>query len=255
MNLADKARRLRELHAGSDMLVMPNAWDVASARRFERMGYPAIATTSGGVAASLGWKDQQNMPADEMFAAVKRMATAVDVPVTADIEAGYGLEPAEVVRRVIQSGAAGFNIEDSDYQGSDVLVGPRNQSVRIAALRAEADRAGLPLVINARVDVFVRQYGEEAARVDEAIRRGRMYLAAGADCVYPILVSDEAAIQRLVEGMGGPINVMYLPNGPSPQALAELGVRRLTFGGGLAHFALQAVDAEMRRLWPPPDAS
>jgi 2-methylisocitrate lyase-like PEP mutase family enzyme len=242
MSLAQKAEALRRLHHGPDMLVLPNAWDVASAGLFAKMGYPAIATTSAGVASSLGWPDREQIPPDEMFAAVKRIASAVDIPVSADIEGGYGLEPEELVERLINAGAAGMNVEDSDHRGDATLVEAGRQATRLRSIVEAGKKAGVPLVLNARVDVFVREYGPEEGRVHEAIRRGQHYRQAGADCVYPIFVSDEDILRRLVEGVDGPINYMFLPDGPSLARLRELGVRRVTFAGALARMALKHVE-------------
>ncbi|HET9200717.1 MAG TPA: isocitrate lyase/phosphoenolpyruvate mutase family protein [Dehalococcoidia bacterium] len=250
MDLAAKAEQLRKLHGGPDMLVLPNAWDVASARLFAKMGYPAIATTSAGVANSLGWPDHEQIPPDEMFAAVKRIASAVDVPVTADIEGGYGLEPQDLVNRLIDAGAAGMNVEDSDHRGDGVLVDAGKQATRLRAVVEAGKKTGVPLVLNARVDVFVREYGSEGGRVHEAIRRAQHYRQAGADCLYPILVSDEDVVRQLVDGIDGPINFMYLPDGPSLTRLRELGVRRVTFAGGLARMALAHVEEWLGSIDP-----
>jgi 2-methylisocitrate lyase-like PEP mutase family enzyme len=254
VDLAKKAEQLRKLHEGPKLLVLPNAWDVASAQLFARMGYPAIASTSAGVVRSLGWQDGENIPADEMFAAVKRITSAVEVPVTADIEAGYGLESAELVERLIDSGAAGMNIEDTDHHGPDVLVEAGRQATRLRAIVEAGRQAGVPLVLNARVDVFARQYGPEEGRLHEALRRAHHYRTAGADCIYPILVSDEPTIRDLVKGIDGPINIMYTPDGPSPERLQELGVRRLTFAGLLPRLALGHVEDWLRATAAPPGA-
>jgi 2-methylisocitrate lyase-like PEP mutase family enzyme len=248
MDQAEKAEALRKLHHGPELLVLPNAWDVASAKLFEKMGYPAIATTSAGVVASLGWKDHEEIPPDEMFAAVARIAAAVDVPVSADIEAGYGLEPAELVERLVATSAVGCNLEDSDHHGKNVLVSAEAQAERLAAFAEASARAGVPVVLNARIDVHIREYGPEEGRLEEAIRRGRLYRESGADCLYPIGVTDEDTISALVDGFEAPVNTWYRPDGPSLSRLAELGVRRVTFAGGLARMALARVEEWLASL-------
>lgn len=222
------ADRLRALHAGPRPLVLPNVWDAASARAFADAGFPALATSSGAVAETLGYRDGQT-PAAEMFAAVARIARSVSVPVTADVENGYGLAPAQLVATLADCGVAGCNLEDSD-PASRVLADPAAQAEFLAAVRAAA---GSGLVINARVDVYIRPPGGEAGELtDAAVARARAYLAAGADCVYPIL-APPAAVPDLVRRISGPVNAMYRPDGPTIAELAEMGVARITFGTGL----------------------
>lgn len=229
---AARAERLRGLHRGSSPLLLPNAWDAASARAVVEAGFAAVATTSAGVARSLGFDDGEKAPAAEMFAAVARIVRSVgDVPVSADIEAGYGLDAAALADRLLATGAAGCNLEDSDHDRPGTLVDADRQADRIAAVKHRARDAGVDVVLNARVDVFVRQVGREDERVGEAVRRGRLYVAAGADCVFPIIVQDEAAIASLVEGIPAPLNVLALEGGPSLARLRQLGVARISFGG------------------------
>ncbi|HEX2040968.1 MAG TPA: isocitrate lyase/phosphoenolpyruvate mutase family protein [Acidimicrobiales bacterium] len=237
-----KAAALRALHAGPALLVLPNAWDAASARAVEKAGFPAVATSSGAVARTLGWDDGEAMPVEEALAAVARIARAVDVPVTADVEGGYGLSPAELAERLLAAGAVGCNYEDTDHGGDDVLVPAERQAERIAALRAAA---GDNLVINARVDTYVHGIDD----YDETVRRARLYLEAGADCVYPITLAEEAAIGALVRDLQAPVNVYVRPQAPSLARLAELGVRRASFGSGLfrtTHTALKEALAGLR---------
>jgi 2-methylisocitrate lyase-like PEP mutase family enzyme len=224
---------LRDLHHRDAPLVLPNAWDAASARLVEAAGFPAVATGSAAVAASLGYEDNERAPVDEMLAAAERICRAVSVPVTIDVEAGYGLAPAELAGRLVSAGAAGCNLEDTDH-GAGGLVDADLQATRIAGLREAAD-----LVVNARVDVFIREWGEPEARLDEAVRRARLYVDAGADCVYPIWLADDGVIAQLVDRVGAPVNVLYRPGAPSLRRLAELGVRRISLGPGL-HRATEA---------------
>lgn len=232
----------RALHRGrlpGDPLVLPGPWDAVSARVCEEAGFPALATPSAGIAAALGHTDGST-PADEMFAAVARIAKAVDIPVSADVEGGYGLAPKELVERLLEAGAVGCNLEDSEH---GVLKDPREHADRLAEVRyAAGDR----LFVNARVDTF--SYGD--GDPERAIERAALYVAAGADCVYPI-GAPARVLPLLRSGIQGPINVFgHLDGeGPSPTALGELGATRVTFGPGLqrrAVLALRGMAAELR---------
>ncbi|MFF7230599.1 2-methylisocitrate lyase-like PEP mutase family enzyme [Streptomyces sp. 2333.5] len=228
------AAALRELHHGrkpGDPLVLPGPWDAASAKVFADAGFPALATPSAGVAASLGYEDGQT-PADEMFAAVTRIVRAVDIPVTADVEAGYGLSARELVARLMDAGAVGCNLEDTDH-ATGALRDPQEQADWLAQVRAEAGDA---LVINARIDTYLRGVPDE----DETIRRGRLYAEAGADCVYPFC-APPAQLARLADAIGLPVNAVVLPDGPAPRELGALGASRVTFGPGLQWRAMAAV--------------
>jgi 2-methylisocitrate lyase-like PEP mutase family enzyme len=235
-----KAEMLRSLHRAGTPLVLPNAWDAASAQAVVAAGFPVVATTSSGVAASLGWLDGEQTPPVEMFAAVGRMARAVDVPVTADIEAGYGLSPDELVSRLLEAGAVGCNLEDTNHVSGE-LVDPEAQAERISAVKAAAQAAGVDIVLNARVDVFLRRREATEDRVAEAVARGRRYRQAGADCVYPIGAGDEADIAALVGGIEGPVNVLARPGAPTVVRMRELGVARISFGGGFHKEAMMAL--------------
>ncbi|MFI9047788.1 isocitrate lyase/phosphoenolpyruvate mutase family protein [Streptomyces sp. NPDC053427] len=226
------AAALRALHHGPDLpLVLPGPWDAGSAKVFADAGFPALATPSAGIAASLGYEDGST-PAEEMFAAVAQIVRAVDVPVSADVEAGYGLSAKELVGRLADAGAVGCNLEDSD-QVSGVLREPEAQADWLARVRAEAGDA---LVINARIDTFLQ--GVEGA--EEAIVRGRLYAEAGADCVYPIL-APPSLLAEIAAGIGLPVNAVVTPGGPAPRELGALGASRITFGPGLQHRAMAAV--------------
>jgi 2-methylisocitrate lyase-like PEP mutase family enzyme len=224
---------LRALHHGPPMLVLPNAWDVASARLLAGVpGVRALATTSGGVARSLGWEDGEQTPVEEMFRVVQRIAAAVAIPVTADLEAGYG-DPPRTAAGALDAGAAGMNLEDSQR---GALLSVEEQAEIVRAVRAAAP----PIVLNARVDVFLKGSGD----VDEAVERGNAYLAAGADCVYPIAVREPGAIRALVERIDGPVNILVRPD-TALEWLEQVGVARVTYGAGLAEAAL----AEAVRLF------
>ncbi|MGI5481111.1 isocitrate lyase/PEP mutase family protein [Streptomyces lavendofoliae] len=225
----DAFRALHHGRAPEDPLVLPGPWDAASARVFEEAGFPALATPSAGVAASLGYADGAT-PADEMFAAVARITRSVSVPVSADVEGGYGLAPEELVARVLDAGAVGVNLEDSR---DGTLKDPRAHADWLAEVRAAAGGA---LFVNARVDTFLRGVADP----EEAIGRARLYVAAGADCVYPIGAPPEH-LPLLRSRIEGPLNVAPLPGGPPVRELGRLGATRVTFGPGLLHRAMAAV--------------
>ncbi|MCI4062428.1 isocitrate lyase/phosphoenolpyruvate mutase family protein [Micromonospora sp. R77] len=227
--LSDRAAALRALHRPGDPLILPNAWDAGSARAVVAAGFPAVATSSGAVADALGHADGEATPVDEMFAAVARVAAAVEVPVTADLERGYGLRPAELVERLLGTGAVGCNIEDSDPR-TGALYDPQEQADLLAGIRAAARDAGVDLVLNARVDVHLQAAGPAEGRLAEAVRRARCYLAAGADSVYPIVLADPDEIRTLVTEVAGPVNVLARPGAPAPAELAALGVARISYG-------------------------
>jgi 2-methylisocitrate lyase-like PEP mutase family enzyme len=231
---------LRSLHVPGNPLVLPNAWDVSSARAVVAAGFPVVATSSSAVADALGYEDGEGAPVEEMLAAAARIARAVDVPVTVDAEAGYGMSARAFVDALAQSGAAGCNFEDSDH-ASGTITETGAQAERIGAIRAAAGADGL--VVNARVDVFLRERSRpQGELLDEAVGRARAYLAAGADCVYPIFLADDGVIGAFVQAVDGPVNVLATPAAPSRDRLAELGVARISYGAGLhgrmmAHFA------------------
>ncbi|MFJ5301421.1 isocitrate lyase/phosphoenolpyruvate mutase family protein [Streptomyces sp. NPDC088350] len=231
MSKVELFRSLHRRRLPGDPLVLPGPWDAVSARVFVDAGFPALATPSAGVAASLGYEDGAT-PVDEMFAAVARIVRAVDVPVSADVEGGYGLAPKELVERLLEAGAVGCNLEDSD---GDVLKDPRRHADWLAEVRsAAADR----LFVNARVDTFVYGDGDP----ERAIERAALYVAAGADCVYPISAPAEV-LPLLRSGVQGPVNVFGRLDGkgPSPTELGELGATRVTFGAGLQEWAALAL--------------
>ncbi|MEU2271302.1 isocitrate lyase/phosphoenolpyruvate mutase family protein [Streptomyces olindensis] len=239
MSEADTFRALHHHRAPGDPLVLPGPWDAASARVFAEAGFPALATPSAGVAASLGYEDGQ-VPADEMFAAVARIVRAVDVPVSADVEGGYGLAPKELVERLLEAGAVGCNLEDS---AGGVLKDPHAHAAWLARVR---EAAGDRLFVNARVDTFACGVADP----ERAIERAALYVAAGADCVYPIGAPPDV-LPLLRAGIQGPINVgAGTDEGPSPAELGARGATRITFGPGLqrrATRALREIAAGLRR--------
>jgi 2-methylisocitrate lyase-like PEP mutase family enzyme len=248
VTLAEKAERLRDLHVPGRPLVLPNAWDVASARLVVEAGFPVVATSSAAVAWSLGYDDGQAAPVDAMLAAAGRIAQAVDLPVTVDAEAGYDLTARELVDRLLAAGLAGCNLEDTDH-ASGGLTDSERQATWLAEVREAAEAAGVPLVINARVDVFHGAGSRpEPELLEPAIERGSRYLAAGADCVYPILAAGEATIAGLVEGIPGPVNILYRQGTPHLPRLVELGVARVSFGAGLYRLTYQRLGETLGRI-------
>ena len=257
MNKPDQeslARRFRDLNRKGGLL-LPNAWDAASACVFEKAGFPAIGTTSAGIAYSRGWRDGQQMERAAMVREIAVIANAVRVPVTADIEAGYGPRPADVAETVeaaLEAGAIGVNLEDNTHGTRDEpLYGIDEQAARIAAARATADRRGIALVINARTDTF---FAEVGADIEEqtagTIERGRAYLKAGADLVFVPLLVDPAIVRRVADGIDGPISLMILPDAPSAETLFAAGAKRISIGPAAMLAALGVlaeIADEMRR--------
>jgi 2-methylisocitrate lyase-like PEP mutase family enzyme len=242
-----KAEAFRKMHDRSRILVLPNAWDVASAKIFEAAGFRAVATTSSGVANSLGYPDGEAIPRDEMLAVVARIARGLEVPLSADIEAGYAsdLEALKAtIRAVIEAGAVGINFEDSMKGGANELFPVETALARIKAVRETATAAGVPIVINARTDVFLHAIGDKTSRFDHTVSRANAYLGAGADCVFVPGPTAAELIGKLTAAIQGPINVMVLPGMPSAPELEKLGVARVSMGGGPARAAL----TEVRRV-------
>jgi 2-methylisocitrate lyase-like PEP mutase family enzyme len=245
-DLKAHAEQLRKLHGG-EMLVLPNVWDAASAKVVAEAGFPAVATASAAVSAMLGYPDGEGAPWQEMFAAAGRVARAVSVPVTVDAEAGYGMQPRELVDRLLEIGAVGCNLEDSDNRAGG-LVDAGTHAGRLAAVRSAADDAGVPIVINARVDAFLPTSGvPEPDRVAEAVRRGRLYREAGADCIYPIAVRQKRDLATLVAELPGPIN------GNTGEeldlaTLRELGVARVSYGPRFYFTAMAGLKSAVQEL-------
>ncbi|MGW3150983.1 isocitrate lyase/PEP mutase family protein [Streptomyces sp. NPDC001177] len=246
--LRDRALAFRALHVPGRPLVLPNAWDAMSARLAEDAGAAAVATTSAGLAWSLGAADGDRLERDRALDAVARIAATVRVPVSADIESGYAKDPAGVagtVRAVLAAGAVGINIEDALYEeGSGALRPVAEQAERIAAAREAADAQGVPLFVNARIDTFLRGAGG----VDATLERAAAFRAAGADGIFVPGAVDPETVRALVEGIDGPLNVLVGPDAPSVAELAALGVARVSAGSGLAEAAYAVVRRAAREL-------
>jgi len=242
-----KADALKALHLGKEPLVLANVWDVASARVIEEAGFPALATTSAGIAFAQGFPDGEKISAGQMLQAVAQIARAVRVPVTADVEAGYGDRPedaARTTRGVIEAGAVGMNFEDSTGDSYHPLTELPLQLERIRAIREPAQQLDISLVLNARTDVYLLQVGDPARRYDEAVRRLQAYRDAGADCVFLPGVRDAETIRRLVADVACPVNILAGPGSPSVAELAALGVKRISLGSG----PMRAAMGMLRRL-------
>jgi 2-methylisocitrate lyase-like PEP mutase family enzyme len=246
-----KAAAFRVMHSGKEILLLPNAWDVASARVIEESGFKAVATSSAGIAFSLGYPDGQKISREEMLAAIVRIVKAVSVPVTADVEAGYGNTPddaSRTARAVIDAGAVGLNLEDavSDCALADLSL----QLEKIHAVCEMANRLRIPLVLNARTDVYLLQIGDPAKRYDETVRRLSAFREAGADCVFLPGVRDSPTIARLVADLNCPVNILAGPGSPSIPELAKLGVARVSLGSATMRATmghLQRIAEELKR--------
>ncbi len=230
-----KAISFRQMHRGPKSLLLPNVWDVASAKIVEDAGYAAIATTSAGVAFSLGYPDGEKISRLEMLARIARIAKAVQVPVTADVEAGYGNRPEDAAitaRGVIEAGAVGMNFEDGTGDPAHPLADLSLQLERIRAIREAAMQTGVPLLLNARTDVYLHAVGAPAERYGLALRRGLAYRDAGADCVFVPAVRDSATIAQFVKDLECPVNVLAGHGSPPVPELEKLGVARVSLGSG-----------------------
>jgi 2-methylisocitrate lyase-like PEP mutase family enzyme len=239
-NVAVDAETLRALHVAGQPLLLANIWDPATARVVESAGMRAIATASAALAPVNGYEDHGKLPPDVAFTALRRIAEAVTLPVTADLEDGYGLSPDELVKRVVDAGACGFNLEDTNH-AAKVLVDVDQQAERIAAIKAAGRALGVDLVLNARIDV---QFHNRP--VEEGLHRAKKYFEAGADCVYPILLSDVPAIREYVAL--GKTNILYRPGGPPLSELVKTGVSRISVGPFLFQLILKRLQAAIDAL-------
>jgi 2-methylisocitrate lyase-like PEP mutase family enzyme len=236
LNLPDqkkKADAFRAMHRAPEVLVLPNAWDVISARIFEEAGFPAIATTSAGIAFTLGYPDGQKISRDEMLAAVSRIAAAVKVPVTADVESGYGDRPedaAQTASAVMEAGAVGMNLEDAAHHEERALVDLPLQIEKIAAVKEAAHTSGVPIVLNARTDIYLLGIGEPESRYEATLERLRAFRDAGADCLFVPGLRDAETIQRIVSELQYPVNILAGPGSTSIPELQRLGVARVSLG-------------------------
>jgi len=245
-----KAETFRRLHRGKKILILPNAWDVASARVFEEAGFPAVATSSAGMMVSLGYPDGERIDRKEFVAAIRRIARSVSVPLNADVVSGFGRTPHEVVdtvKRVIEAGAVGINIEDSNHETKQ-LVTVERQVQKLEALKDLKESEGVPFVINARTDALLYGSADTRQRLAEAIERGIAYRKVGADCVYPMGLTDAASIDTLVRALECPVNVMVRKGLPSVSELERLGVARVSLGPSASYASMGLLKRASKEL-------
>lgn len=238
------AEDFRKLHRAPPILLLPNSWDPMGARIFEAAGFPAAATTSGGLAWALGYQDGEKAPWPEVVAATHRIAEAIRVPLTADIETGYGATPdalARSVTEIIGAGAVGVNLEDGTPNPQEPVRTIDDAAARIRAARAAASAAGVPVVINARVDLYLKHVGDEATRFTETVRRAEAYLAAGADCIFVFAVADIDLIKKLTAAIKAPVNVVGRAGGPGLKALEAAGVARVSIASGASMVVMSTI--------------
>ena len=240
--LQQRAQELHRLHRQNRPLVLPNVWDAGSARLVEQAGASVIATSSAGVAWALGCRDGEGLEREQALGVIRSIVQAVNLPVTADVESGYGQgtpqDVATTVRGVLEAGAVGINLEDTPGRGGEPILAPEEQAERLRAARKAAQEAGVDLFVNARTDVFLRGLLEPEERLEEVLRRAQVYLEAGADGIFVPGVVDAPTIQALVEGLPAPLNLMVKPESPRIEELSRLGVARVSLGAGLALGAL-----------------
>jgi len=241
---AEKAEQFRKLHHGPRLLFLPNAWDVASARILEECGHPAIATSSAAVAFSLGYPDGQRISRDEMLEMCGRIARAVDVPVTADLEAGYGTsvkDMVDTVKAAIAAGIVGMNLEDVTGDDESSFVDLPLQVEKIRAVRETAKSLGVPFVLNARTDIYLMPIGPEATRFERTVERLRAYRDAGASCLFAPCLYDRDTIAKLVKAVEAPLNILANPTCPPIAELEIIGVARVSTGSGIMRATLGLV--------------
>jgi 2-methylisocitrate lyase-like PEP mutase family enzyme len=246
----DRAEDFRALHHGKQILILPNAWDVPSARVFENEGFPAVATSSAGLMVSLGYPNGQVISRDEYVSAVQKIAHVLSIPLSADIVAGFGETPREVlatVKAVLEAGAIGINIEDFAH-ATKKLFPVEGQVEKLKTIRKIGETTGIHLVVNARTDAFRFAPGEEEARLREAIRRAMAYRDAGADCVYPMGLVDAASIRVFVQALDFPTNVMVRKGLPRVDELERLGVARVSFGPSASYAAMGLLKRAAREV-------
>ena len=252
MDLRDRCESFRSLHVPGDPLILPNAWDVATAKVIADAGFPVVATTSGGVAASLGYEDHQGAPSEEMLAAAARICGSLEIPVTVDAEAGYGMEPADLVAALKGTEAAGCNLEDTKHAAGS-LRDPSEHAEWLREVREAAADQDYDLVINARIDVFLAGLSENAQQSDlltDALGRAHAYLDAGVDCVYPIALWEGDPVATFISEAGGPVNILATPNAPSVPELAELGAARISWGTQMHWQAMEKFKESLSSLAP-----
>jgi 2-methylisocitrate lyase-like PEP mutase family enzyme len=250
------AERLRALHRSPPILLLPNCWDPMSARLFEAAGFPAVATTSGGLSWALGYQDGECTPWSEVTGAIARITRLVGIPLSADIEKGYGDDPAAVAASVsdtIAAGAVGINLEDSHSGATNGIRSIEDAVARIHAARDTANASGIPLVINARTDVYQVKTGNAEEMYADVTRRAEAYLAAGADCIYVFGPLDMETAARLAKAIPAPVNIAGRPGMPTAKELERIGIARVSTAGGPATAVLEATSNIARALFDSGD--
>jgi 2-methylisocitrate lyase-like PEP mutase family enzyme len=243
--LDSAAQRLRELHHIGQPLLLVNVWDASGARAVVAAGSPAVATSSVAMASARGGSDG-NRDREAAFAQLHQITAAVDVPVTADLEGGYDLAPSDLVDALLDAGAVGCNVEDTDHATGAGLLNAEARATYLAGIRAAAERRGVGIVLNARIDAIIRHpQRDPAAALDEVLRRARLYLDAGADCVYPIGLRDPTLVAKVVKELDRPVNVN--PSNPLA-ALAGAGAARISLGGGVHNWMMGELERRAKRL-------
>jgi 2-methylisocitrate lyase-like PEP mutase family enzyme len=241
----EKAKQLYDLHHSGNLLIFPNIWNVLGAKLLEDIGYPAIATASASIAYANGYNDGENIPFAELLFLLKRIAASVNVPVTADIESGYAANEIELennIRALVKAGIVGINIEDTDKK-TNTLLPAAIQSEKIKLIRKITSEMNVHLFINARTDCFihVNNFASPQLRLEETIKRGLAYKAAGADCFYPILTQNKDEIKEITEAVRMPVNILVTSGMPELNMLQEMGVIRVSLGPSFLKYAVRAM--------------
>lgn len=241
---SDKEKLFKQLHLNGKLLVLPNVWDPLSAMLLENLGYPAVATASASIALSNGYPDGERIPFQEVLLILKRIVKSVNIPVSADIESGYArnnLELKENIKKLIDTGIAGINFEDSSAY-KDELISTKEQSEKISIIRNTAIEKRSSLFINARADVYLQPGGlSEERKLSETILRGKAYRDAGADGFYPIILKEKESIERIIKEVGLPVNILLLPGIPDFETLKNMGLARVSLGPGFLKIAINAM--------------
>lgn len=245
LSQSEKATILHQLHHNGKLLVLPNIWDVLGARLLQDLNYPAIATASASISYANGFNDGEKMPFNDVLEVLKKIAGAVNLPVTADIESGYSNNDfrfEENIKQIIKTGVAGINIEDTDHETGS-LNSTELQTNRIRIIRKVADELKIPLFINARTDVYLNnsKFPTPALKFEETLKRGFAYKEAGANCFYPIILKDKVDIQNLVSQLQMPVNILTIPGIPDLKTLNEIGVARVSLGPSFLKIAINAM--------------
>lgn len=242
--LSEKATTFLSLHRPGDPAILPTVWDAWSANLVQQAGFAALTIGSHPLADSLGKADKEGMTFPEALARVREITAAVDIPVSLDIESGYGLKPEQLIEGLLETGVVGLNIEDTVHSEGGRLREPQEHADFVAGLRRAADAAGVHVVVNARTDLFLRQDGDAETRLDRAVARLRLAAEAGADVLYPVGRHDPETLRRLTSELPLPVNAIATPEQGDRAYFAELGVARVSFGP----FLQAALTTETNRL-------